>query len=70
VSRLRRTIGPELALFGHAAISKLSLLSGVERKLDLDPAKGNFWREAAVRAIGGYEMAFASEGTRRKAQVQ
>jgi hypothetical protein len=30
------------ALLGHAATSKLSLLSGVERKLDLDPAKGRF----------------------------
>jgi hypothetical protein len=33
-----------VALFGHAAISELSLLSGVKRKLDLEPAKGSFWR--------------------------
>jgi hypothetical protein len=37
-----------LALFGHAAISELSLLSGVKRKLDLEPAKGSFWRKAEV----------------------
>jgi hypothetical protein len=40
---LRRSI-ETTALFGHAAISKLSQLSGVKRKLDLDPAKGRFWR--------------------------
>jgi hypothetical protein len=40
---------PVSALFGHAAISELSLLSGVKRKLDLEPAKGSFWREAAGR---------------------
>ena len=38
-----------MALFGHAAISELSLLSGVKRRLDLEPAKGSFWREAVVR---------------------
>src|SRR5467141_3063449 len=37
-----------LALSGHAAISELSLLSGVKRKLDFEPAKGSFWRKAAV----------------------
>ena len=31
-----------MALFGHAAISELSLLSGVKRKLDFEPAKGSF----------------------------
>jgi hypothetical protein len=31
-----------LALFGPAAISELSLLSGVKRKLDIDPANGRF----------------------------
>ena len=36
------------ALFGHAAISELSLLSGVKRKLDFEPAKGSLWRKAAV----------------------
>jgi hypothetical protein len=37
------------ALFGHAAISELSLLSGgVKRKLDFEPAKGSSWREAAI----------------------
>jgi hypothetical protein len=30
------------ALFGHAAISELSLLSGIKRKLDFEPAKGSF----------------------------
>ena len=35
-----------LAHFGHAAIAELSLLSGVKRRLDLEPAKGSFWREA------------------------
>ena len=39
-----------MAHFGHAAISQLSLLSWVKRKLDFEPAKGSFWREAAVRA--------------------
>jgi hypothetical protein len=29
-----------LALFGRAAISALSLLSGLKRKLDFEPAKG------------------------------
>ena len=38
-----------MALFGRAAISELSLLSGVKRKLDLQPAKGGFWRKAAAR---------------------
>jgi hypothetical protein len=33
---------PPLALFGHGAISELSLLSGVKRKLDFEPAKGSF----------------------------
>jgi hypothetical protein len=39
-----------MALFGHAAISELSLLSGVKRKLDFEPAKGSFWgpRKAAI----------------------
>jgi hypothetical protein len=40
------------ALFGRAAISELSLLSGVKRKLDIQPAKGGFWREAVVRLSG------------------
>jgi hypothetical protein len=35
-----------LALFGHGAISELSLLSGVKRKSDFEPAKGSFWRKA------------------------
>jgi len=39
---------PVVALFGPAAISKLSLLSGLERMLDLDPAKGRLWRKAAI----------------------
>ena len=38
-----------MALFGHAAMSELSLLSGVKRKLDFEPAKGSFWRKAAIR---------------------
>jgi hypothetical protein len=37
-----------MALFGHAAISEFSLLSGVKRKLDFEPAKGRFWREAVI----------------------
>lgn len=40
---------PRLYLFGHAAISELSLLSEVKRKLDFEPATGGFWREAVVR---------------------
>jgi hypothetical protein len=39
-----------LVLFGHAAITELSLLSEVKRKLDLEPANGSFWREAAIQA--------------------
>jgi hypothetical protein len=38
-----------MALFGHALIPELSLLSGVKRKVDLEPAKGSFWRKAAIR---------------------
>ena len=41
-----------MALFGHAAMSELSLLSGVKRKFDLEFAKGSFWRKAAVRVFG------------------
>jgi hypothetical protein len=40
---------PVLALFGHAAISGLSLLSEVKRKLDFEPAKGSFWHKADIR---------------------
>ena len=43
------TSATKSALFGHAAISELSLLSGVKRKLDFEPAKGSFWREADTR---------------------
>ncbi|SHH03087.1 hypothetical protein SAMN05444169_5355 [Bradyrhizobium erythrophlei] len=46
---LLRCMSLLLALFGHATISELSLLSGVKRKLDFEPAKGSFWRKAAVR---------------------
>ena len=42
-----------LALFGLAAISELSLLSRVKRKLDFELAIGSFWREAAARAMSG-----------------
>jgi hypothetical protein len=35
-------------LLGHAAVSGLSLLSGVKRKLDFETAKGGLWRKAAV----------------------
>jgi hypothetical protein len=38
-----------LALFGHAPISELSLLSGVNRKLDLETPKGSYWRTTDVR---------------------
>jgi hypothetical protein len=31
---------------GHAATSALSQLSGVKQKLDLNTAKGSFWRKA------------------------
>jgi hypothetical protein len=48
-------MSPFLALFGHAAISELSLLSGVKRKLDLEPAKGSFWREAVVRQRAAFD---------------
>jgi hypothetical protein len=40
---------PFMALFGHAAISELSLLLGVKRKLDFESAKGRFWRKGVVR---------------------
>jgi hypothetical protein len=36
--------GQLLALFGHALISELSLLSGAKRKLDLETPKGRYWR--------------------------
>ena len=40
---------PKFALFGHAAISELGLLSGIKRKVDFEPTKGSFWREADIR---------------------
>jgi hypothetical protein len=40
---------PFLAHFGHAAIAELSPVSGIKRKLDFEPAKGSFWRKAAVQ---------------------
>jgi hypothetical protein len=46
---MRRCMSPVVALFGHAAMSKSSQLSGIKRKLDLDPARGCYWRKAAVR---------------------
>jgi len=36
------------ALFGHRAMSELSLLSRVKQKLAFDLAKGSFWRKAVV----------------------
>jgi hypothetical protein len=30
--------------FSDVSLSELSQLSGVKRKLDLEPAKGSFWR--------------------------
>ena len=47
----RERLSP-LALFGHAAISELSLLSGVKRKSDFEPANGSFWRRAVIPNIG------------------
>jgi hypothetical protein len=41
-------MSPVVALFEHAAIAESSLLSGVKRKLDFEPAKGSFWRKAAI----------------------
>jgi hypothetical protein len=38
-----------LAHFGHAAIAELSPVSGIKRKLDVEPAKGSFWRKADVQ---------------------
>ena len=43
-----------VAHFGHAAISELSLLSGVKRKLDFEPAKGSFWREADKTVVASF----------------
>jgi hypothetical protein len=37
-----------LAHFGRAAIAELSPVSGIRRKLDFEPAKGSFWRKAAI----------------------
>jgi hypothetical protein len=37
-----------MALFGRAANCKLSLLSGIKRKLDFEPAKGSFWRRVQL----------------------
>jgi hypothetical protein len=47
----KKTFSTLSALFGHAAISELSLRSGVKRKLDLEPAKGGFWRKEDVGQI-------------------
>jgi hypothetical protein len=38
------------AHFGHAAIDELSPVSGIRRKLDVEPAKGSFWRKAVAKA--------------------
>jgi hypothetical protein len=40
-----------VAHFGHAAIAELSPVSGIRRKLDFEPAKGSFWRKAAIQAV-------------------
>ena len=40
-----------MAPFGHAAIAELSPVSGIRRKLDFEPAKGSFWRKAALRVM-------------------
>jgi hypothetical protein len=53
-----------LAFFGPAAISELSLLSGVKRKLDIDPANGSFWREAAIRCEQPHAGDFNSASAR------
>jgi hypothetical protein len=42
---------PHMALFGHAAISELSQLSGVKRKLDFESAKGSFWAQSGRPAF-------------------
>jgi hypothetical protein len=47
-SRQRLCLCRLLALFGHALISELSLLSGAKRKLDLETPKGRYWREADI----------------------
>jgi hypothetical protein len=41
-----------LAFFGPHAISELSLLSSVKRKLDLETSKGGFWRKADIGQLG------------------
>jgi hypothetical protein len=33
-------------------IAESCLLSEAKRNLDFEPAKGSFWREAAVRGLG------------------
>jgi hypothetical protein len=50
---------PLLALFGPAAISELSLLSGVKRKLAIGPANGRFWHFCDIRL---YRAMFESGG--------
>jgi hypothetical protein len=45
-----------MALFGHGAISELSLLSGAKRKLDFEPAKGSFWRKVAIQRTAKSRM--------------
>ena len=44
--------------FRTSAISEFSLLSGVKRKLDFEPAKGRFWREAVNLCILHSRAAF------------
>jgi len=53
-----------MALFGRAANCKLSLLSGIKRKLDFEPAKGSFWRKADLRQ-GVLGFAFGPRGANR-----
>jgi hypothetical protein len=53
------------ALFGHAAIFKLSRPSGVKRKLDLDPARGRFWRKVVgAPKAGQVDVLFEAGPTR------
>ena len=55
---MRRCMSPVVALFGHAAMSKSSQLSGIKRKLDLDPARGCYWREAAAHGWRNWRWKF------------
>jgi hypothetical protein len=52
--------------FRTCLIPELSLLSGVKRKLDLETAKGGFWRKAVVEKCRHAETLNRTNGASAK----